>query len=147
MEISIGNKIRELRKKKKLTQLELAEMCNLSRSYLADLERDRYNPSLETLKIIAENLDATVSDLLGDKNNVILTEKDEKDIAKEIEKLKEKLKLSEGLMFDGEPASEEAIQSVLDAMSFGIRQAKIINKKYAPKKYLDGGDADDKNQD
>lgn len=105
------------------------------------------SPSIDRLNSVAEYFGVSVDYLLGktERRN-ILSEKDERDIAKDIEKLKEKLKLSEGLMFDGEPATEEAIQSVLDAMAFGVRQAKIINKKYTPKKYLkNDGDFDDKN--
>lgn len=144
--MSIGSNIKKLRNQEGLTQRELAKKSNLSRSYLADIERDRYNPSLESLKLIANSLNVNISMLLGDEKiekSDFLTEKDEKDITKDIEELKKKLKTSEGLMFDGEPASEEAIQSVLDAMSFGIRQAKLINKKYKPKKYI-GGDKGDK---
>ncbi|WDU82313.1 hypothetical protein [Caloramator sp. Dgby_cultured_2] len=64
-----------------------------------------------------------------------LTPKEEKDIAKRLEKMKEDLLKQQGLMFNGEPASPEAIESILAALEFGMRQAKIINKKYTPKKY------------
>lgn len=64
--MSIGGNIKKIRKERGFTQKELAEKCNLSRSYLADLERDRYNPSLETLNIIADNLGVKVSVLLGE---------------------------------------------------------------------------------
>ena len=64
--MSIGGNIKRIRKEKGLTQKELADKCNLSRSYLADVERDRYNPSLDTLTVIAKNLDVKVSTLLGE---------------------------------------------------------------------------------
>lgn len=64
--MSIGENIKRIRKEKGLTQKELADKCNLSRSYLADVERDRYNPSLDTLMVIAKNLDVKVSTLLGE---------------------------------------------------------------------------------
>jgi len=69
--MSVGGNIRKFRKERGLTQQQLAEKCNLSRSYLADLERDRYNPSLDTLNIIANNLGVKASVLLGEveKNN------------------------------------------------------------------------------
>ena len=41
----------------------------------------------------------------------------------------------ETLLFNGEPASEEAIQSILDAMEMGMALAKEKNKKYTPNKY------------
>lgn len=39
------------------------------------------------------------------------------------------------LPFNGEPATEEAIQSILDAMEMGMALAKEKNKKYTPNKY------------
>ena len=39
-------------------------------------------------------------------------------------------------MFDGDPASPEAIESILSAMKIGMEMAKKRNKeKYTPKKY------------
>lgn len=65
--MSIGKNIKAFRKQKKLTQEELALKSKISRSYLADVERDRYNPSLDTLKAIANALDVDASVLLGEK--------------------------------------------------------------------------------
>ena len=42
---------------------------------------------------------------------------------------------SEGLMLSGNPISPEAVESLIEALSSGIRQAKITNKKFTPKKY------------
>ncbi len=64
--MSIGENIRKYRNERGFTQKELAEKSNLSRSYLADLERDRYNPSLDSLKLIADSLEIDVSVLLGE---------------------------------------------------------------------------------
>ena len=39
-------------------------------------------------------------------------------------------------MFDGDPASPEAIESILAAMELGLQAAKMKNKeKYTPKKH------------
>ncbi|TYA10952.1 helix-turn-helix transcriptional regulator [Paenibacillus faecis] len=62
--MSIGKNIKTFRKEKKLTQVELAKKANMSRSYLADVEGDRYNPSLDTLSDIAEALGVSTADLL-----------------------------------------------------------------------------------
>lgn len=78
------------------------------------------------------------SDLMEDKSTTSseLTARDEKDIAKILEQTKEQLLSQEGLMFDGDPASPEAINSILDAMQIGMEMAKKKNKeKYTPKKY------------
>ena len=78
------------------------------------------------------------SDLMEDKSTTSseLTARDEKDIAKILEQTKEQLLSQEGLMFDGDPASPEAIESILAAMQIGMEMAKKKNKeKYTPKKY------------
>lgn len=59
--MSIGKQIKKLRKDHQLTQHELAAKANISRSYLGDIEGDRYNPSIETLKSLAAVLDIEVS--------------------------------------------------------------------------------------
>ena len=65
-----------------------------------------------------------------------LTPRDEKDIEKIIEHTREQLLSQEGLMFDGDPASPEAVDSILAAMQIGMEIAKKKNKeKYTPKKY------------
>ena len=64
-----------------------------------------------------------------------LNQKDQKDI-KEILANTEQLLKQDGLMFDGDPASPEAIDSILSAMQVGMEMAKKKNKeKYTPKKY------------
>lgn len=140
--MTITEKIKELCDEKDTTFAAVERACDLSNGSIRRWEENK--PAVDKLEKVADYFNVSVDYLLGktEQRNV-LSAKDEKDIEKEIKKLKEKLKLSEGLMFDGEPASEEAIESVLEAISFGIRQAKIINKKYTPKKYL-GGDVDDK---
>ena len=64
--MSIGQKIKSFRKENNFTQKELAKKSNISRSYLADIENDRYNASLDTLKSIANALEVNISDLIED---------------------------------------------------------------------------------
>lgn len=67
--MTLGENIKKFRKGKNYTQLKLAETTNLSRSYVADLERDRYSPSLETLKTIANALETNICTLIGENEN------------------------------------------------------------------------------
>ena len=66
--MSIGKKIKEARKKKGMTQVQLSDAARISRSYLGDLEGDRYNPSVDTLQKIAAVLGTTSGVLLGEAN-------------------------------------------------------------------------------
>ena len=68
-----ANRIKELRKQKKLTQSELAEKINASRMAIANYETDRNNPSYAMLSLIADALDTTVEYLQGKTNNALKT--------------------------------------------------------------------------
>ncbi|WP_242223700.1 helix-turn-helix transcriptional regulator [Bacillus cereus group sp. BfR-BA-01380] len=96
---------------------------------------DKTSPSADKLQKVADYFYVTIDSLLGRENQPQLNRKDEKDIEKRMEEIKRDLKDSQGLMFSGEPMSEEAVDSLLDAMEYIVRQTKIINKKYIPKKY------------
>ncbi len=63
--IKIGLKIAYYRKLQGMTQEELAEACDLSAGYIAQLEAPNcyFCPSLKTLFVIAEVLATTVSKL------------------------------------------------------------------------------------
>ena len=54
--MKIGNKIRRLRLQRGLTQEELADRCELSKSFISMLERDLTSPSLDTLSDLLETL-------------------------------------------------------------------------------------------
>ncbi len=70
MNISIGKKIRDLRKNKGLTLEELANLTGTSKSYIWKLEnKTPQNPSSYKLKIISEILGVPVGYLLGDKQS------------------------------------------------------------------------------
>lgn len=71
-----------------------------------------------------------------EKKEIALTTRDERDIEKILDSTREQLLTQEGLMFEGDPATPEAIDSLLDAMQIGMEMAKKKNKeKYTPKKY------------
>lgn len=63
--MSIGQRVKQARKVAGMTQIELAKKTNLSRSYIGDIEIDRYNPSVSTLTIIAEATGVSTAFLLG----------------------------------------------------------------------------------
>lgn len=63
--IRFGVRLRQLRMRKGLTQVQLAERLGLDRSYLADIERGKRNVSIVNLEIIAKGLGLTLSRLLS----------------------------------------------------------------------------------
>jgi transcriptional regulator with XRE-family HTH domain len=60
----VAERLQQLRKRRNLTQAELAEKAGLSRGYLARLETARQDPTLTTLERLAKALRVKVSRLL-----------------------------------------------------------------------------------
>lgn len=65
-----GNKIAELRKKKGLTQAELAEKCNLNIRSIQRIESGKVVPRAYTFKMLSEILDSELTSPETDKLNV-----------------------------------------------------------------------------
>lgn len=86
----------------------------------------------------------TKAELLGEpekdqKETPTLTAKDERDIARDLERIRQALESEDTIMFDGDPMSDEARDSIMNAIELGLKAAKIKNKeKYTPKKYRKG---------
>lgn len=64
--MEIGNKIKELRMQKGLTQEELADRCELSKGFISQLERDLTSPSIATLIDLLQVLGTTPKDFFDD---------------------------------------------------------------------------------
>lgn len=142
--MSLGIRLKKEREKRKWSQKEVAEKVGITNAVLSNYERDYRDPDTETLKKLADLYEVETDYLLGrsdfQKSNANLQSKDEKDIAKRMEKIRQDLSEDDGYMLMGEPISEEAKESIMDAMEYAIRQATRINKKYIPKKYRDKQD-------
>jgi transcriptional regulator with XRE-family HTH domain len=61
--LRVAERVAELRSAKKWTQKTLAERSKLPRTYIADLEGARRNPSLRTLVRVANALGVPLHDL------------------------------------------------------------------------------------
>ena len=53
---TFGRVIKQLRESRGLSQQELADYADLDRSYISDMERGRYNPTLQTIYKLTEIL-------------------------------------------------------------------------------------------
>lgn len=62
--IKIGLKIKLERAKRKLSQEKLAELADLSKTHVGDIERGATIPTIETLNRIANALDITLVELV-----------------------------------------------------------------------------------
>ncbi|MBK3493690.1 helix-turn-helix transcriptional regulator [Viridibacillus sp. YIM B01967] len=67
MVIGVQNRIQELRKVKKLTQDEIAKLCNVSRQTINAIENNKYDPSLSLAFDLAKSLETTVDELFNER--------------------------------------------------------------------------------
>jgi len=63
--VTLNDRLREVRRDRQLTLLQVAGATKLSVSYLSDLERGRTTPSLETLNRLASCYTLSTVDLLA----------------------------------------------------------------------------------
>jgi len=64
--MSLGLRLRTLRKNASLTQQKLADNVGVSRIYIQALESNRRVPSIKLLYRLADELNATVNDIVDD---------------------------------------------------------------------------------
>tara|TARA_B110000967_G_scaffold193672_1_gene221455 strand:+ start:253 stop:471 length:219 start_codon:yes stop_codon:yes gene_type:complete len=63
--ITFGEKVREVRKSKGLSQEELAHMADLHRTYIGMIERAEKNITLLNIEKIAKALECKIKDLIN----------------------------------------------------------------------------------
>ncbi len=61
--LAFGQRVQELRKKRNLSQEQLADMAGVHRTYIGMVERAEKNITLRNIKKIAKALDVNIKDL------------------------------------------------------------------------------------
>lgn len=139
-------RLRDLCEERNMTINEVVKLLGLS-SGSPTAWKSGVTPRPSTVQKIADLFQVSVDYLLGstvdykgrNENAPTLTEKDERDIARDLERIMSQLGSSGDLMFDGDPMSDEARESMLAAMELGLRAAKLKNKaRFTPKKHRKG---------
>jgi transcription regulator len=72
----VMNRVKEFRKEKKMSQLELAKSIGVSRQTINMIENNKYNPTLELCINLAKTLDTDLNALFWDPQ---LTDEDSED--------------------------------------------------------------------
>lgn len=126
---------------KGVTAYRVSKETGVTTATLTSWKQGKYTPKPEKLQKIADYFDVSLEYLMTGKTNdnvsekPVLTSKDQREISAILNNTEQLLK-QDGLMFDGNPASEEEIDSIISAMRIGMELAKQKNKeKYTPKKY------------
>ena len=62
--VIFGNRVKELRKAKKMTQQQFADLSDLHKNYIGMIERGERNPSLINIQNIATAFEMSISELM-----------------------------------------------------------------------------------
>lgn len=135
-------KFEELLKKNNVTAYRVAKETGVTTATLTSWKQGKYTPKREKLQKIADYFGVGIEYFTGEEkkensDSSTLTPKDERDIAKDVENIRKKLKSgSDGpISYDGEPIPEEDAELLLGQIELVLRRLKPINKeKYNPNK-------------
>lgn len=139
--MSFGARLKELRLEKNMQQSELGRLLNITNVAVSHYENDNRKPTPEIISKVSDIFNVSTDYLLGNTTSkrkyYDLTEKDEKNIEKTLEKLVEEL--DNGLYSkDMEEYDEDSRALLINALSMGLSVAKKESKrKFTPKKYRD----------
>lgn len=140
--MTFGEKVKQERKKLNLSQDELANKVSVSRRTVTSWETDKALPrTRKVYETLANVLQVSATYLINEDEAFLIDAGEQFGYRgkKGAEKLMAEIT---GLFAGGEMADED-----MDALMFAVQQAyvdaKRKNKKYTPKKYLQGAGGDD----
>jgi transcriptional regulator with XRE-family HTH domain len=142
VDIMLLNRVKELANERNMTIAELERKLDFGQGSIS--KWNKQSPSSERLQKAADYFDVSTDYLLGrtDKRNYYdLTEKDQKDIQKQLEKIVEDMSKADSIAFskDSEELSPEAKAAVLASLEESLRIGKTLaKKKFTPNKYRNG---------
>jgi len=130
----------KLLEKNGVTPYQVYKATGVAQSSLSDWKSGKSKPKFEKMVKIANYFGVSVSYLMTgevseQKETPALTKKDEHDIKNKIDEILDMMVNQKGLMFDGDPLTPEALESIRSAMELGMTAATMKNKeKYNPHK-------------
>lgn len=144
--MTLGTRIRSLRKEKGLSILNLKNITGLSKSTISEIENDKSSPTAETLSKIATGLGVTVDEFFKseptteEKNDRVCESQEPYNIPTEYtdkykvtkrdkEQYKEYIKSEAQAFFMNDEFDEEDKKEILDIMNEIFWEAKALNKR------------------
>lgn len=132
----------QLLQKYGVTPYKVSKATGVSQSSLSDWKLGKITPKTSTLQKIADYFGVSIDYLTTGKEQVkqketTLTPKDERDIARDLDALMDKIETGEDspLYYNGEEVDQESKELLRDAIGMSLKHLKIINKeKYNPRK-------------
>lgn len=138
--MTVFERIEKLRKSTGISQGKLEKELGFSNGSISKWKNS--TPKSDRLQKIADYFGVSVEYLMtgkddAEKAEIALTSKDERDIAKDLDNIMEKIQNGEDgpLRFNGDEIDQESLEFLRDAIGMSLRHLKIINKeKYNPYK-------------
>ena len=126
-----------------ITAYKVAKATGIAASTFSDWKSGRSTPKQEKLQKIADYFGVTIDYLMTGKEDPKekapeLTTRDKRDIAKDVERIMEKLSFGEDApaSYNGVALDKEAATLFKDELEIALRRLKLINKrKYTNKRY------------
>lgn len=135
---TLMNRLKNARDNKGVSQTQVYKDIGINNKTLSGYERGISEPDVDTIKILADYYNVSLEYLLGKSDTLSSPKstKEDNDISTSLDRMKKQLATSDSLMFDGQPATEEQVQAILNAIEMGEAFAKQRAKeKFTPKKY------------
>lgn len=130
--MDIYDRIEYLLQKRGISSYVLSKETGVSTGLLSQWKSRKQKPSAKKLSVIANYFGVSMDYLMNgnetEQKEILAPQKDEDDIAIELEEMMKKLESDGTLMFDGNPASPEAVRSIRTALEMGLRYARDIQK-------------------
>ena len=133
---NFNDMLKYLRVREKMSQAELADKLGVSKSTVGMYELGKREPDFETLEAIADLFNVDMNFLLG-KVGSELSPKDERDIAKDLNRIMTEIKKGNNgpLYYNGIEMDDTSINLLQNAIEYALRETKKENKvKYNPNK-------------
>ena len=105
-----SEKLKKLRGRAGLTQAEIARRLEISPSAVGMYEQGRREPDMEIIGKLCELFHVSPTYLMSPKTEV------RAEVSEVINSMREQIKNSNGIMFNGVPVSEEDTEKIFDAM-------------------------------
>lgn len=119
--MTIQEKIRKLRTRRRWSQAELAERLGVSTGHVSRLENGRYQPSIELLKKLAAELQVSTDFLLDDEAG------DFKPVNLENRPLAQRIEMLESL----DPDEKDAVIKIIDGLLTKKKFLDLVAKESA----------------
>ncbi|MED0951691.1 helix-turn-helix transcriptional regulator [Bacillus mobilis] len=116
----LKEKIKTLRKKRKMTQKAFGELMGVSESFISKVESGDKEPSKDSLFMLCSKINVPISYFFEGEDNT--------DVFNLFNQIKEVIHATEKPLFKGKELNHKATDGLLDGIDFLIRQTERMNE-------------------